>query len=72
MLTLQRRPLRLVKEASYYEKETKENEATLKKMKDDNRGEHPGDYAEVSRGHLWAGYYAGLRTPPHMFTVDIM
>lgn len=36
-------PLRLVKEASYYVKETEENEATLKKMKEDNKGEHPGD-----------------------------
>ncbi|EJK69797.1 hypothetical protein THAOC_08907, partial [Thalassiosira oceanica] len=34
---------RLVKEASYYVKETEENEATLKKMKEDNKGEHPSD-----------------------------
>jgi len=36
---LQHRPIRLVKEASYYEKETVENEAALQKMKDDNKGE---------------------------------
>ena len=39
LLTLQHRPIRLVKEASYYEKETVENEAALQKMKDDNKGE---------------------------------